>query len=188
MLQFLNPLQRQLFSFSSWLQISNVSMQSLFVAPFYRRTHLQRPRFPEQPLLIDMIFMYHLLQSLVFSLGMLRLGERRLVLSNINELNEMISSANRDTTPLQNKVKYPASTSIGAIHLWRPHEGGRGQAQVDGGGGQAPCGRPHKKLKLESTDVILSSSHAKKLAYFFTRISSLDGIKSGNFSRYKLVI
>src|SRR6218665_2071568 len=32
--------------------------------------------------------------------------------------------------------------------------------------GQAPCGRPHRKLKLESTDVILSSSHAKKLASF----------------------
>ena len=30
----------------------------------------------------------------------------------------------------------------------------------------APCGRPHRKLKLESTDVILSSSHAKKLASF----------------------
>src|SRR6218665_426803 len=41
----------------------------------------------------------------------------------------------------------------------------RGQAQVDGGGGQAPCGRPHRKLKLESTDVILSSSHAKKLVF-----------------------
>src|SRR6218665_1353452 len=35
-----------------------------------------------------------------------------------------------------------------------------------GEGGQAPCGRPHRKLKLESTDVILSSSHAKKLASF----------------------
>src|SRR6218665_3558923 len=35
-----------------------------------------------------------------------------------------------------------------------------------GGGGPAPCGRPHRKLKLESTDVILSSSHAKKLASF----------------------
>src|SRR6218665_402789 len=35
-----------------------------------------------------------------------------------------------------------------------------------GGGGQAPCGRLHRKLKLESTDVILSSSHAKKLVYF----------------------
>ena len=34
------------------------------------------------------------------------------------------------------------------------------------GGGPAPCARPHIKLKLESTDVILSSSHAKKLASF----------------------
>ena len=31
---------------------------------------------------------------------------------------------------------------------------------------QAPSGRPHRKLKLESTDVILSSSHAKQLASF----------------------
>ena len=57
---------------------------------------------------------------------------------------------------------------------------GRGcQAQVDAcgrGRGQAPCG--HRKLKLESTDVILSSSHAKKLASFFTGISFLDEIKS----------
>ena len=54
---------------------------------------------------------------------------------------------------------------------------GRGQAQMDA------CGRPHRKLKLESTDVILSSSHAKKLVYFLTRISFLlDGIKSENFS------
>jgi len=44
----------------------------------------------------------------------------------------------------------------------------RGQAQVDAcfrGWGQAPCGRPHRKLKLESTDVILSASHEKKLVY-----------------------
>src|SRR6218665_3639285 len=41
---------------------------------------------------------------------------------------------------------------------------GRGQAHVDGG--PAPCGRPHRKLKLESSDVILSSSHAKKLGAF----------------------
>ena len=46
-------------------------------------------------------------------------------------------------------------------------EGRGGQAQVDGGQrGQAPCGRPHRKLKLESTDVILYSSYAKKLASF----------------------
>ena len=56
----------------------------------------------------------------------------------------------------------------------------RGQAQVDAcgrGGGQAPCGRPNIKLKLESTDVIFSS-----VCVFFTKISSLEGIKSGNFS------
>ena len=34
---------------------------------------------------------------------------------------------------------------------------------MDGGGGQAPCGRSHRKLELESTDVILSSYHANKL-------------------------
>jgi len=37
---------------------------------------------------------------------------------------------------------------------------------VDRGGGQAPCGRPHTKFKIESTDVILSSSCAKKLVSF----------------------
>src|SRR6218665_2964959 len=72
---------------------------------------------------------------------------------------------------------HPSMTSI---------QRGRGQAHMDACGlgemGQASCGRPHRKLKLESTDVIMSSSHAKKLAFFFTRISSFDGIKSGNFS------
>ena len=67
-----------------------------------------------------------------------------------------------------------------------------GQVQVDACGwgeeGPAPCGRPHRKLKLESTDVILSSSHAKKLASFFTRISSLDRKKVEIFLLYKLVI
>src|SRR6218665_482861 len=42
---------------------------------------------------------------------------------------------------------------------------GGGQAPVDacgrGAGGPDPCGRPHRKLKLESTDVILPTSHAK---------------------------
>jgi len=48
----------------------------------------------------------------------------------------------------------------------------RGRGSGSGGrmwmweGGQAPCGRPHRKLKLESPEVILSSSHAKKLASF----------------------
>src|SRR6218665_2868347 len=67
---------------------------------------------------------------------------------------------------------------------------GGGQAQVDacgGGGGPAPCGRPHRKLKLESTDVILSSSHAKKLASFYQNF--IFGQKKVEiFLRYKLVI
>ena len=52
---------------------------------------------------------------------------------------------------------------------------------VDGGRGPAPCGRPHRKLKLETTDVILSSSHAKKLAYFFPEFG-LWTEKRGNIS------
>ena len=50
-----------------------------------------------------------------------------------------------------------------------------------GEGGPAPCGRPHRKLKLESTDVILSSSHAKKLAFFLPEFH-LWTVKIGNFS------
>ena len=50
-----------------------------------------------------------------------------------------------------------------------------------GGGGPAPCGRPHRKLKLESTDVVLSSSHAKKLASFLPEFR-LWTEKSGYFS------
>ena len=57
-----------------------------------------------------------------------------------------------------------------------------GQAQVDAcGRGPAPCGRPHRKLKLESTDVVLSSSHAKKLASFLPEFR-LWTEKNGNFS------
>ena len=54
---------------------------------------------------------------------------------------------------------------------------------VDGGerGGPAPCGRPYRKLNLESTDVILSSSHEKKLASFLPEFR-LWTEKSGNFS------
>ena len=44
---------------------------------------------------------------------------------------------------------------------------------MDGGEGQAPCGRPHRKLKIESTDVILSSSHAKKLVSFLPEFRRL---------------
>ena len=52
---------------------------------------------------------------------------------------------------------------------------------VDGGRGPGPCGRPHKKLKLESTYVVLSSSHAKKLASFLSEFC-LWMEKSGDFS------
>ena len=48
-------------------------------------------------------------------------------------------------------------------------------------GGPAPCGRPHRKLKLESTDDILSSSHAKKLVSFYQNFV-FGQEKSGNFS------
>src|SRR6218665_3555531 len=78
----------------------------------------------------------------------------------------------------QNLIKGP---SIYDVHT----EVGRGQAQVDaygrGRGGPAPCGRPHRKLKLESTDVILSFSHAKKFASFLPEFR-LWTEKSGNFS------
>src|SRR6218665_2459841 len=52
--------------------------------------------------------------------------------------------------------------SIYDVHTEGSDSDGR---MCTGRGGQAPCGRPHRKLKLESTDLILSS-HAKKLASF----------------------
>src|SRR6218665_2869147 len=69
------------------------------------------------------------------------------------------------------------TTGVGAHPFMTPTRRGEGVmlrlTHVDGGGGSpAPCGRPHRKLKLESTDVILSSSHAKKLVSFLTKISS----------------
>src|SRR6218665_2311079 len=78
----------------------------------------------------------------------------------------------------------------GAIHLQPPHGGGGVRLRwthVDWTGwrGQAPCGRPHRKLKLESIDVILSSSHAKKLASFFYQNFVFGRNK---YLRYKLVI
>src|SRR6218665_1801359 len=53
--------------------------------------------------------------------------------------------------------------SIYAVHT----RGGQVQVEAcgQGEGGSTPCGRPHRKLKLESTDIILSS-RAKKLASF----------------------
>src|SRR6218665_1070512 len=59
---------------------------------------------------------------------------------------------------------------------------------VDGGGGPAPCGRPHRKLKLESTHVVLSSSHAKKLVSILPEFRLSTEYKVEILRRYKLVI
>src|SRR6218665_653576 len=79
----------------------------------------------------------------------------------------------------------PLGPSIYEVHT----EGARGSGS--GGrmwtGGPAPCRRPHRKLKLESTDVILSSSHAKKLASFLQEFR-LWTEKVEICLRYKLVI
>ena len=64
--------------------------------------------------------------------------------------------------------RFVKANEIRAIHLWRPH-GGLRWTHVDGGReGQAPCGRLHRKL--ESTDVTLSSSHAKNLMSFLLEV------------------
>jgi len=62
----------------------------------------------------------------------------------------------------------------------RGYGSGSGGRMWTGGGGSSPYGRPHRKLKLESTDVILSSSHAKKLASVPEFRLWTD--KSGNFA------
>src|SRR6218665_3101363 len=74
---------------------------------------------------------------------------------------------------------YDVHTEGGGVRLRWTH--------VDGGGGPAPCGRPHRKLKLESNDVILFSSHAKKLASFYQNFV-FEQKKVEMFLRYKLVI
>ena len=56
-----------------------------------------------------------------------------------------------------------------------------------GDGGQASCGRPHRILKLESTDVILSSSNAKKLVSFYQNFVFGQN-KVDIFRWYKLLI
>ena len=72
--------------------------------------------------------------------------------------------------------------SIYDVHTEGGGGSGSGGRMWTGGGGPAPCGRPHRKLKLESTDDILSSSHAKKLASFFNQNFIFGQEKSGNLS------
>ena len=61
---------------------------------------------------------------------------------------------------------------------------------MDGGKGVKPHVDVHKKLKLESTDVILSSAHAKKFQgiFFYQNFVFGRSIKVEIFRRYKLVI
>src|SRR6218665_1650141 len=54
--------------------------------------------------------------------------------------------------------------SIYDVHTEGSGSGGR----MWTGSGSSPCGRSHRNLKSDITDVILSSFHAKKLVYFFT--------------------
>ena len=66
------------------------------------------------------------------------------------------------------------------------------QAQVDacgrGEGGPAPCGRPHRKLKLESTHVVTVFSSCKEVGIFFYQNFVFGQKKVEIFLRYKLVI
>ena len=66
-------------------------------------------------------------------------------------------------------------------------EGGQAQVDACGRGVQPQVDVPKKNYKLVSTDVILSSSHAKKLASFLPEFR-LCTEKVDIFLRYKLVI
>jgi len=70
---------------------------------------------------------------------------------------------------------------LGSIHLWRPHWGGRVRLRWTGWGGQPSCERQHRKLKLESTDVVLSPCHAKKLMSFYQTFV-FERSENGNFA------
>jgi len=50
------------------------------------------------------------------------------------------------------------------------------------GGGSAQCGRPHRKILIRANLRHPVFFTCKEVGIFWTRISSLDGIKSGNFS------
>src|SRR6218665_115964 len=82
--------------------------------------------------------------------------------TNMRRSNERIGDIGKCGSNWQDQIRdHPFMTPT------RRGEGsGSGGRMWTGGGGPAPCGRPHRKLILESTDGILSSSHAKKLASF----------------------
>ena len=70
---------------------------------------------------------------------------------------------------------------------WRGEGSGSGGRMWMGEGVQPHVDDKDRKLKLESTDVILSSSHAKKLAFFLPEFR-LWTEKVEIFLQYKLVI
>jgi len=79
--------------------------------------------------------------------------------------------------------------SIYDVHTEGGGDSGTGGRMWTGvGRGQAPCGHPHRKLKLKFTylrhPVFFSCKEVG--VSIFTRISSLDGIKSGNFSAIQI--
>jgi len=76
--------------------------------------------------------------------------------------------------------------SIYDVHTERSGSGSD-ERMWTGGGSPVSCGRPHRKLKLESTDVILYSSHAKKFAVFSQNFV-FGQKKVKTFLRYQVVI
>src|SRR6218665_1196950 len=69
---------------------------------------------------------------------------------------------------LSNVQHYTESTGHPFMTSPRRGRGSGSDGRMWTGRGQAPCGRRStQKIKLESTDVILSSSRAKKLASFY---------------------
>src|SRR6218665_2529267 len=87
-------------------------------------------------------------------------------------------STSSKSTTTQRRCRHSTDT-VSEFHAEAPQALSKGGLRWTGEGGQAQCGRPHRKLKLESTDVILFFS-CKEVGVFFTRISSLDRINSGN--------
>ena len=57
-------------------------------------------------------------------------------------------TASANSTVVHSKLDYTTSL-LGAIHLWRPHGGGRGQAEVDACG-QREGVQPHVDVHTEN--------------------------------------
>ena len=76
---------------------------------------------------------------------------------------------------------YCLGPSIYDVHTLRGMSGSDGCMQT-GEGVSAPCGRPHRKYLNLSSLTLSCLLFIKEVGVFWTRILSLDGIKSGNFS------